>query len=168
MSAATAGKLFKSGKSAAADWLAENAQRPNSISAAVCRAIRLTDAVLQYEAVPNFPELLAAWERGFDSTMRAAAAPADANESASSIAMELHDDAADFLMLAVDISRGIETCLALAQASAGGGSADHDAVQPPVLDCDEAERLLRLAQVSARLLSADAERRLKQRTGGAI
>ena len=73
MSAAkvTTAAMFATGRSAAADWLSDNHKRENPISLAKCRAIRLTDMVLQYEALPNFDELLSAWGEGFDSTVRA-------------------------------------------------------------------------------------------------
>jgi len=66
----TAAAMFAVGRAAAADWLSENHQREKPISLAKCRAIRLTDMVLQYEALPQFDALLASWEEGFDSTAR--------------------------------------------------------------------------------------------------
>jgi hypothetical protein len=64
--------LLAAGSATATDWLLHNAGRARPISAAVCRALRLADMVLTHEASPAFPELLAAWEQGFDSTLRAA------------------------------------------------------------------------------------------------
>jgi hypothetical protein len=73
MSAAkvTTTATFATGRDAAADWLSNNDKRGKRISLAKCRAIRLTDIVLQYEALPYFDELLTAWEEGFDSTVLA-------------------------------------------------------------------------------------------------
>ena len=66
-------QLLAAGSATATDWLLHNAGRARPISAAVCRALRLADMVLTHEASPAFPDLLAAWEKGFDSTLRAAA-----------------------------------------------------------------------------------------------
>lgn len=71
-------QLLVAGSATATDWLLHNAGRARPISAAVCRALRLADMVLTHEASPSFPDLLAAWEQGFDSTLRAAA-PASAS-----------------------------------------------------------------------------------------
>lgn len=73
MSAAkvTTTSTFATGRDAAADWLSSNDKRGKRISLVKCRAIRLTDMVLQYEALPYFDELLTAWEEGFDSTVLA-------------------------------------------------------------------------------------------------
>lgn len=66
----TTAAMFAVGRAAAADWLSENHLREKPISLAKCRAIRLTDMVLQYEALPQFDALLASWEEGFDSAAR--------------------------------------------------------------------------------------------------
>lgn len=71
-------QLLAAGSATATDWLLHNAGRARPISAAVCRALRLADMVLTHEASLAFPDLLAAWEQGFDSTLRAAA-PASAS-----------------------------------------------------------------------------------------
>lgn len=66
-------QLLAAGSATATNWLWYNAGRAWPISAAVCRALRLADMVLTHEASPAFPYLLAAWEEGFDLTLRAAA-----------------------------------------------------------------------------------------------
>jgi hypothetical protein len=73
MSAAkvTKAAMFASGRAAAADWLSDNHKHEKPISLAKCRAVRLTDMVLQYEALPYFDALLTAWGEGFDSTVLA-------------------------------------------------------------------------------------------------
>lgn len=81
-----------------------------------------------------------------------------------------HDTAA-FLSLALDIGHGIETCLALVHSANMERTADDDADPgdegTPILNSDDTERLLRLAQVSARLLSDDAQRRIERLSTGA-
>lgn len=67
----TTAAMFATGQAAAADWLSDNHKRGKPISLAKCRAVRLTDMVLQYEALPYFDALLAAWGEGFDSTVLA-------------------------------------------------------------------------------------------------
>jgi len=67
----TTAAMFATGRAAASDWLGDNNKREKPISLAKCRAVRLTDMVLQYEALPYFDALLAAWCEGFDSTVLA-------------------------------------------------------------------------------------------------
>ena len=55
-------EVFAMGRAAAADWLSDNHTHAKPISLAKCRAVRLTDMVLQYEALPQFDELLASWD----------------------------------------------------------------------------------------------------------
>lgn len=65
-------QMFAKGKAAAADWLAglgKDRERPYPLN--VCRAVRQFDMVAQHEMMSNFPELLAAWEDGFDGTVAA-------------------------------------------------------------------------------------------------
>lgn len=75
-------------------------------------------------------------------------------------------DTADFLALAMDVSHGIETCLALVHSAnlerTHNVDADPGDEGRPILDLSDTERLLRLAQVSARLLSDHAEQRIAQ------
>ncbi|SEO43873.1 hypothetical protein SAMN05428959_10820 [Duganella sp. CF517] len=59
--------LFATGCGKANDWLTTNATRRHPVSSVVWRALRLTEMVMQYETEDNFPDLLAAWEKGFDS-----------------------------------------------------------------------------------------------------
>lgn len=76
--------LFATGCANANNWLTNNSTRRKPVSAVVWRALRLTEMVMQYETEDNFPDLLAAWEQGFDSlipptamaTTRAGHAPA--------------------------------------------------------------------------------------------
>ncbi len=75
MSAAiTPEQMFAAGRATANDWLTHNPATHKPMPAAVCRALRLTDMVIQYEAAPDFAALLAAWEHGFDSTLSASEA----------------------------------------------------------------------------------------------
>lgn len=65
-------QMFAKGKAAATDWLADigkDRARPYPVN--VCRAVRQFDMVAQHEMMPNFTELLTAWEEGFDSTVAA-------------------------------------------------------------------------------------------------
>lgn len=65
-------QMFAKGKAAATDWLADvgkSRERPYPLN--VCRAVRQFDMVAQHEMMPNFHELLSAWEEGFDSTVAA-------------------------------------------------------------------------------------------------
>lgn len=75
-----------------------------------------------------------------------------------------HRGGADFLSLALDVSQGIETCLALVHTSnlerMHNADADPGSEGQPVLDCRDTERLLRLAMVSAQLLATDAAQRI--------
>ena len=75
-----------------------------------------------------------------------------------------HHGGAEFLALALDVSHGIETCLTLVHGSnlerMHNADADPGSEGAPVLDCQDTERLLRLAMVSARLLAADAAQRI--------
>lgn len=75
-----------------------------------------------------------------------------------------HRGGADFLSLALDVSQGIETCLALVHTSnlerMHNADADPGREGAPLLDCQDTERLLLLAKVSARLLAAEAAQRI--------
>lgn len=65
-------QMFAKGREAAADWLTDAGKgRKLPYPLNVCRAVRQFDTVAQYEMMPNFPELLTAWEEGFDSTVAA-------------------------------------------------------------------------------------------------
>ncbi|GGX76822.1 hypothetical protein GJV26_17000 [Massilia dura] len=74
-------------------------------------------------------------------------------------------DCAAFIALTMDVSRGIETCLQLVNSSNmerhANTMADPGTETPPVLDRIDTENLLRLAIVSARMLAADAERKMR-------
>jgi len=66
--------LYATGCAKASDWLLTNSARRRPVTAVVWRALRLTEMVMQYETEDNFAELLAAWEKGFDSLIPPAGA----------------------------------------------------------------------------------------------
>lgn len=69
---------------------------------------------------------------------------------------------ADFAALTMDVCRGIETCLQLIHVtdiSVNSGAGDED---PPILGTVEKERLLLLAQASARMLGDRADKRVDE------
>jgi hypothetical protein len=73
------GRAHAIGCDCAHEWLnrrAEDATPPTSLAA--WRARCYADAVREYEDRPDFLQLLAAWETGFDSTMGAARRELDA------------------------------------------------------------------------------------------
>lgn len=93
MSAATVRpkQMFAKGSAAAADWLADagkGRERPYPLN--VCRAVRQFDTVAQYEMMPNFPELLTAWEQGFDSTVTAGLRATGTADQVSAVAASYH------------------------------------------------------------------------------
>lgn len=71
-------------------------------------------------------------------------------------------ESADFAALTMDVCRGIETCLQLIHVtdiSVNSGADDED---PPILGTVDKERLLLLAQASARMLGDRADKRVDE------
>lgn len=149
------------------EWLLNRENDPHvPASSAAWRARCYADSVHEYEGRADFLQMLAAWEQGFDATLRVdvQATPA-AHQPFSWLGDELKDhDSADFVALTMDVCFGIETCLELVHSSglerAFNRDADPGQESAPALDLGCTERLLRLAIVSSRLLSASAEQRI--------
>ncbi len=98
-------QMFAAGRATANDWLAHNPATHKPMPAAVCRALRLTDMVIQYEAEPDFAALLAAWEHGFDSTLSASEARQPEDQAQAGVVPHLlfelqHADSIILAMLA--------------------------------------------------------------------
>lgn len=176
MSTVTTAEVFAMGRAAAADWLSDNHTHVKPISLAKCRAVRLTDMVLQYEALPQFDELLTSWEDGFDSTAHGQQATQHEQHDQTSTpatTSALHapfsflhsslkfDYSAQFVALTMDVAQGLELCLELVGSStltrSMNGDADADDQDRPLLDCSDTERLTRFATASAGLLARHAE-----------
>jgi hypothetical protein len=127
-------------------------------SATAWRARCYADAVHEYEDRPDFLQLLAAWESGFDSTLHGAAIASyrgkqePTHKPFSWLVGDAKDDqGARFAALTMDICQGVGTCLELVHTS----SLDSD--DGPTLGQHDTDRLLRMAVASMRLLSDSAE-----------
>jgi len=126
-------------------------------SATAWRARCFADAVHEYEDHPDFLQLLAVWEQGFDATLSAATAgqqpaPKATHKPFSWLADDLkHDQRAQFAATTMDICQGVETCLELVHTS----SLERDS--GPTLNPNDTDRLLRMAMASIRLLGESAE-----------
>lgn len=180
MSTVTTAEVFAMGRAAAADWLRDNHTHAKPISLAKCRAVRLTDMVLQYEALPQFDELLASWEAGFDSAARQDQAATSAErlvKTAETVAGAAHvpfsflhdslkhEQSAQFVEMTMSMAQGLELCLELVNSSTlttvMNGDADADDQESPVLSYYDTERLTRFAIASAGLLARHAESRIE-------
>ncbi len=127
-------------------------------SATAWRARCYADAVHEYEDRPDFLQLLAAWEQGFDRRFNGAANAADQCEQEPThkpfswlVDGAKDDPHARFAAMTMDICQGVGTCLELVHTS----SLDSD--DGPTLGQHDTDRLLRMAVASMKLLSDSAE-----------
>lgn len=127
-------------------------------SATAWRARCYADSVHEYEDHPDFLQLLAAWEQGFDRRFNEAANAADQCKQEPThkpfswlVGSAKDDQNAQFAALTMDICHGVETCLELVHVS--NLERDHG----PTLNPNDTERLLRMAMASMRLLGESAE-----------
>ena len=160
------------GMDCAQEWLdrAPDAVLPPA-SLAAWRARCYADSVHKYEVRPDFLQLLAAWEQGFDKTVHSGAIAADQRPQAAPRALHqpfswLHGAAKDDLganlaALAMDMCRGIETCLEMVETSnlerSHNADCDPGDEAIPLLSPADTGRLLRMAMASARLLADKSE-----------
>jgi hypothetical protein len=159
--APTADRARSIGAETASEWLSNDSDLQESITLPAWRAEMHADFVGAYKGCAGFMELLAAWERGFDSIVSALSTPETVpgaiHEPFSWLHGSLrHDSRAKFLALTKTVCVGMVTCLELVQRN---GMLQENG-DTPLLTVNDSEALLMLATASAQLLSESAEDRI--------